>query len=110
MPYATEQHIGEDLAGNIHRSYGIDEHSAVNLRDVYLVEGLVAGDDAGIVDENVDVAALFYYNSIRIADGFIVAYVYAVPLHFTYLCELLYGGSYVLLVDIPNDYALRAFL
>jgi len=103
VSFATALHVGQCLQGHIHGGYGVDSHGAVDFRHVYPVEGLVARDDAGAVDDDVYLAAGLYGGGIGCLHIVVVRHVDAHALHLALGRELGYGGIDACLVDVPDD-------
>ena len=81
MSVVTLDHIPYHRVGDKHGSYGIDAHGPVDLIHAVLVEGPVAGDDSGALDEHIDKAALLLHEGIAALHAIVVGNIDTVAVH-----------------------------
>ena len=110
VPAAAGLHVLDIAQGDEHRALGVDVDRADDILVGLLREGQVVGDDAGVVDEDVHVAAGGLRGLVGGFDGSGVGDVGPETGDLAEGGELRHGGPDGRFVDIPDDDLTRAFL
>ena len=105
MASVAPDHAGKHGAGDEHRRYRIYVHGSYDLVRGLLVEGLVAGDDSGTVDQDVDLSAFAHYSLLSLHNKLISRYIHYISLDLAFLSEFADCISDILWVYIPYDEA-----
>ena len=110
MAHAALHHEGQVAAGEIHGTLGVDVNGAVNVCVGLLGKYLVVGDDAGVVDEDVHLAAGGLRGLVGCLDGSGVGDVGPETDDLAERGKLRHGGPDGRFVDVPDDDLAGAFL
>ena len=81
MAVVTLDHITYHRVGDEHRGHGIDVHGPVDLIHAVLVEGPVAGDDSGTLDEHIHKAAFLLHEGIAALHAIVVGNIDTIAVH-----------------------------
>ena len=72
MAMVASEHVRKHYTSDEHRCYGVDVHCPDDFFRSLFVESLVACDDAGAVDQDIDVSAFFYGLAVGDCDDVVI--------------------------------------